>query len=137
MPGSSGPGAIRSPNPTRRDVVVWSGSVAALVLVYGAVLPTWHRWIGNPAFLVGLALCLLAAALLGVRGALITIVAIVLIDRSFAPSMPLTAETGETAAVISTLVKLVFAGGLGWIVDSRRRVRALNAELRREVTARE
>lgn len=137
MPGSSGLGAIRSPNPTRRDVVVWSCSVGALALAYHALLPTLHGWIGTPAFLVGLALCLFAAAVLGIRGALITIVTIALIDRGFALSMPLTPETGKMAAVIAVLVKLVFAGGIGWMVDSRRRVRAFNTELRREITARQ
>ncbi|HEX2735443.1 MAG TPA: ATP-binding protein, partial [Polyangiaceae bacterium] len=44
---------------------------------------------------------------------------------------------GRAAAVISLLVKVLFAGGLGWVVDSRRRARALNAELRREIAARE
>ena len=44
---------------------------------------------------------------------------------------------GATAGIIALLVKLVLAGGLGLVVDSRRRALALNAELRREIEARE
>lgn len=113
------------------------GILAALVLTYLGALPTLHGLIGNPAFLIGLGLCLLAAAWLGIAGALAVIVSVVLIDRGFALSLPPDVETGLTAAIISVLVKLVLAGGLGLMVDSRRRARALNEKLSREIEARE
>jgi PAS domain S-box-containing protein len=113
------------------------GILAALVLAYWASVATLHGLLGNPAFLLGVGLCLMAAAWLGVRGALVMIVAVALIDRGFALSLPSSAETGRPAAIIALLVKLVLAGGLGLVMDSRRRALALNAELRREIEARE
>jgi PAS domain S-box-containing protein len=137
MSGSSDSAAIQARQRQRRDVVARYCVLAALLLSYGVALPTLHGWLGNPAFLIGLFVCLVAGAGLGSRGALAVIVCVVLIDRNFALSIPMTPETGRAAAVISLLVKVLFAGGLGWVVDSRRRARALNAELRREIAARE
>jgi PAS domain S-box-containing protein len=87
--------------------------------------------------MLGLAICLLAAAWLGLRGALVVIVGVALLERGLALGLAASPETGRAAGVISLLVKLVLAGGLGLAVDSRRRVLALNAELRREIEARE
>lgn len=120
-----------------RDVVVRGCILAALVLAYWGAFGTLHGLIGNPAFLLGLGICLLAAAWLGVRGALVLIVSVVLIDRSLALRLPPSPEVGRTASVIALLVKLVLAGGLGLIVDSRRRTLELNTELRRAMDARE
>jgi PAS domain S-box-containing protein len=117
--------------------VAWSCFIAALVIIYAVVLPALHRWIGNPVFLLGLLLCLVGAGGLGTRGALVVIACVTLIDRRFALSLPPSPELGETAAASSLVAKIVFAGGLGWVVDSRRRVRVLNVELRREIAARE
>ena len=114
-----------------------SALLASAVFAYGASFKALHGHFGNPAFLVGLVLCLVAGAWLGVRGALAVIVTVALLDRHFALGLPRTPELGTTAAVISLLVKLVLAGGLGLVVDSRRRVLGLNAELRREIEARE
>ncbi len=125
------------PQRQRRDVVVRCGILAVLVLAYRGSFSTLHAAIGNPAFLLGLGICLLAAAWLGARGALIVIVGVALIERRLALQLPASVETGRTAAIISLLVKLVLAGGLGLVVDSRRRALALNAELRREIEARE
>jgi PAS domain S-box-containing protein len=119
-----------------RAVMVRCGVLAALVLAYAVSLGALHGRLGNPAFLVGLSLCILAGAGLGVRGALVVIVGVTLIDRDLALRLAQTPETGITAAVIALLVKLVLAGGLGLVTDSRRRALALNGELRREVTAR-
>jgi two-component system, cell cycle sensor histidine kinase and response regulator CckA len=137
MSGSSGSRALRSPQPKCPDVVVWSCFLAVLGLCYGGALRTLYGWVGNPAFMMGLFICLVAAAGLGLRGALAMIVGVALIDRNFALSLPASPEVGRTVAIIALLVKLVLAGGLGWVVDSRRRFRALNAELRREIAARE
>jgi two-component system, cell cycle sensor histidine kinase and response regulator CckA len=137
MSGLSGLGAIRSLHHKHRYVVLWSCGLAVLVVVYGASLSTVHGLVGNPAFLLGLAVCLVAATALGIRGALLVVASVVFVDRTFALSLPLTPETGRTAAIIAVLVKLVLAGGLGLVVDSRRRVRALNVDLRREMAARE
>jgi two-component system, cell cycle sensor histidine kinase and response regulator CckA len=111
--------------------------IAALALAYWASLGTLHARIGNPAFLLGLGICLVAAAWLGLRGALVVIVSVAVIDRSFALDLPQSSETGRSAGMIALLVKLVLAGGLGLVVDARRRTLALNAELYREVAARE
>jgi PAS domain S-box-containing protein len=122
---------------TLRRVAVRYGVLAALLLVYKGSLGTLHGLIGNPAFLLGLGICIAAAAWLGVRGALVAIVGVALIDRGIALQLSQSPETGLAAAVISLLVKLVLAGGLGLVVDSRRRALALNAELSREIEARE
>jgi two-component system cell cycle sensor histidine kinase/response regulator CckA len=120
-----------------RGVALRYGVVAVLMLAYQGSLGTLHGAIGSPAFLTGLAICIAAAAWLGVRGALVAIIGVALIDRGYALRLPENPETGITAAVIALLVKLVLAGGLGIVVDSRRRALALNAELRREIKARE
>ncbi len=128
------------PASTRRSrdgVAARSGILALLILVYQLSFSTLYARIGDPAFLPGLGICLLAAALLGVRGALVAIVTVALIDRAHALELPNSPENGPIAGLIALLVKLVLAGGLGLVVDSRRRARALNAELRREMEARE
>jgi PAS domain S-box-containing protein len=117
--------------------VVRCGILAALVLAYGGAFGALHALIGNLAFLFGLCICILAAAWLGVRGALVVIVGVAFIDRSYALALAESSGTGLVAGVIALLVKLVFAGGLGLVVDSRRRALALNAQLRREIEARE
>ncbi len=122
---------------TLRDVAVRSGVLAALVLTYWGSLATLHGLLGNPAFFGGLGICIVAAALLGVRGALVVIACVALVDRNLALQLAESPETGITAAVISLLVKLVLSGGLGLVVDSRRHALALNGELRREMAARE
>src|SRR3954447_19997243 len=65
---------------TRRDVAVRCGILAALMLGYRASFSTLHGLVGNSAFLPGLCICLLAAAWLGVRGALVVIDSVALID---------------------------------------------------------
>ena len=121
---------------TRRDVQVRCGVLVASVLAYHASFGTLHERLGSPAFLLGLCICLWAGAWLGVRGALVMIVAVAFVDRSHALQLPLSPETGPTAGLIALLVKLVLAGGLGLMLDSRRRALGLNAELRREIEAR-
>src|SRR6187551_2593078 len=121
---------------TRRGVLVRCGILAGLALAYRLLLSPLHSLVGSPAFLLGLCICLLAAVWLGVRGALVMIVCVAFIDRAHALQLPHSPETGRTAGIIAPLVKLVLAGGLGMVLDSRRRALALNAELRREVAAR-
>ena len=130
-PGGSG-AALRA----RRGVLVRCGMLAVLVLAYRVSFSTLHGLLGNAAFLCGLSICLLASVWLGVRGALVAIVSVALIDRAQALQLPLSPETGSTAGAVALLIKLVLAGGLGMMLDSRRRAFALNAELRREVEAR-
>jgi two-component system, cell cycle sensor histidine kinase and response regulator CckA len=121
----------------RRNILIRCAILAVLVLAYRLSFMPLHGVFGNPTFLLGQLICLTSAALLGLRGALVVIVIVALLDRSFALSMPLGPETGRTAAVIVTLVKLLLSGGLGLIVDSRRRTAALNARLRDEIESRE
>ncbi|HEY3254992.1 MAG TPA: ATP-binding protein [Polyangiaceae bacterium] len=142
-PGASGtlPRAEPTTQPTasartRRGVALRGGILAALVLAYRASFSTLHGLLGNPAFLLGLGICLLAAVWLGVRGALVVIVGVAFIDRGHALELAASPETGPAAGMIALLSKLVLAGGLGMVVDSRRRVLALNAELGREIEAR-
>jgi len=140
MFGPSGRGASVQPKAVqiaRRRVVVRCGILIALILAYRGSFGTLHAWVGNPAFLLGLAICLVAAAWLGLRGALLAIVCVALVDRGSALRLPVSSETGPTAGIIALLLKLVLAGGLGLVVDSRRRAFALNAALRREIEARE
>ncbi|HEY6081247.1 MAG TPA: ATP-binding protein [Polyangiaceae bacterium] len=118
-------------------VALRCGVLVALVLAYRGSFSLLHGLIGNPAFLLGLGICVVAAAWFGVRGALVVILAVVLIDRGHALRLPASTETAPTAAIIALLVKLVLAGGLGLVVDSRRRAFGLNAELRREIEARQ
>jgi two-component system, cell cycle sensor histidine kinase and response regulator CckA len=121
----------------RRGVALRCGVLVALVLAYRVSFSTLHGLVGNPTFLIGLGICLVAAAWLGLRGALVVIVGVALVDRDLALRLPVSVETAPTAAIISLLVKLVLAGGLGLVVDSRRRALALNAELCKEIEARE
>ncbi len=159
MFGSSGPGASVQPKAT--DVASCSAApftatsalalpqrkqprvavrvcvLAGLTLAYIAAFGALHALIGDAAFLPGLGICLLAAAWLGLRGALVMIASLAVIDRALALELPASLETGRVAGVIALLVKLVLAGGLGLIVDSRRRALWLNEQLRREIAARE
>ncbi len=127
-----------------RDVALRCAVVASLVAGYCLSFKPLHGMVGNPAFLIGLIPCLAAALLLGLRGALALVVLVQLIDWSFALSMAgaetlsvAGAETGKTAGLIAFLSKLLVAGGLGMAIDTRRRVKALNAQLSSELVARE
>jgi hypothetical protein len=123
--------------PASRLLTIRVCILAALVVAYRASFASVHGLIGNPAFLLGLGICLVSAMWFGLRGALVMIVCIALVDRSLARQLPVSLETSRPAAVIALLLKLVLAGGLGAAVDSRRRVLALNTELRRQIEARE
>ncbi len=124
------------PEGRRRKVLVRCCILAALVFAYAGSLGTLHGLIGNPVFLLGLCVCLVAAAWLGFAGALVTMFCVALVDRGLALRLGGTAETGLAAGIIAFLVKLVLAGGLGLVLDARRRALALNTELCREVEAR-
>jgi PAS domain S-box-containing protein len=136
-PSASDPPTDPTPHRERRGVLVRCGILAALMLAYRTSFSALHGLLGPPAFMLGLGICLLAAAWLGVRGALVVIVTVALIDRGRALELPQGPDTGRSAGFIALLVKIVLAGGLGVVVDSRRRALALNQELRREIEARE
>jgi PAS domain S-box-containing protein len=125
----------RQSNP--RVIAIRCCVLAALLVGYRASFGAVHALVGNPAFLLGLGLCLLAAAWFGVRGALVMIISVAVVDRGLARQLPISLETGRTASMIALLVKVVLAGGLGAAIDSRRRALALNLELRRQIDARE
>ncbi|MEO7033061.1 MAG: ATP-binding protein [Polyangiaceae bacterium] len=125
-----------APRRAHRGVEVRCGILAVLVLAYRGLFGTFYGLLGNPAFLLGLCICLLAALWLGVRGALVVIASVAFIDRGQALQLPLGPETGPTAGIIALLVKFVLAGGLGMVLDSRRHALVLNGELRREIEAR-
>jgi len=65
-----------TPRRDPRSVAVRSGILAALIVTYGFAFTALYARIGSPAFLPGLALCLVAAVLLGLRGAMAVIVAV-------------------------------------------------------------
>lgn len=119
----------------RGDVARRALILAALAVVYRVAFFPLHERVGNTAFLLGATLCLLAAVLLGLRGALVAVAVVAVLDRGFALALPGPGR-GPTAGVIALLVKLLLAGGLGLVLDSRRRLAALSVELRREVEAR-
>ncbi len=110
--------------------------VAGLLGVYWIAFPVIHGAIGNPGFLFGLVPCLVAGALLGVRGAIAAVAVVVVLDRQSAMALA-GPETGIAAAAIAALAKLTLAGGLGVVVDSRRRLRFANDRLARAIAARE
>jgi PAS domain S-box-containing protein len=113
--------------------VACRGALLLLLLVaYRVAFPALHGVMGNPAFLLGLLPCFGAALLLGLRGAVVMVLAVQLSDASFAVHLP-GPETGIPAAVIALLGKLILAGGLGMTLDTRRRVAALNARLSSEL----
>jgi two-component system cell cycle sensor histidine kinase/response regulator CckA len=131
----SGSGAAVQAKLGRADVAVRSLAIASLAIGYRfAFFPLYER-IGSPAFLPGSGICLLAAALLGLRGALVTVAVVAVMDRGFALTLS-APGMGPTAGIIALLVKLLLAGGLGMVLDSRRRLSALSVELRQEVEAR-
>jgi two-component system, cell cycle sensor histidine kinase and response regulator CckA len=132
-PGSDD--ALRHGVATLRRAALRAAAVPLLLVAYGFAFTPVHGLIGNPAFLIGLIPCLAAAALFGLRGALVVVMVVQLLDRGFALSMP-GPETGLTAGVIALLSKLLVAGGLGIAIDTRRRVAALNARLSSELDAR-
>jgi two-component system, cell cycle sensor histidine kinase and response regulator CckA len=119
----------------RGDVAARSLLVALLAVVYRWAFFPLYELVGSAAFLLGLSICLLAAALLGLRGALVAVALVAVLDRGVAVTLP-GPGMGPTAAVIALLVKLLLAGGLGMVLDSRRRLSALSVELRQEVEAR-
>lgn len=133
MSGSSG---VVPASRGLREAAVRCASLALLVIAYWLAFPPVHGLVGNPTFLLGLLPCLAAAVLLGLRGALAVIGVVAMIDRSFALSLAAGPETSRGAAAVILLVKLLLAGGLGLVVDSRRRIAALNRQLHHEIAAR-
>jgi two-component system, cell cycle sensor histidine kinase and response regulator CckA len=132
--GMSGANSQAGASDTLRSVPLRCAVLVLLVVAYRFSLTPLHGVMGNPAFLVGLIPCFAAAILLGLRGAVVVVLVVQLIDRSFALTMP-SPETGTVAAVIAVLGKLLVAGGLGMALDTRRRVAALNARLSSELAA--
>jgi PAS domain S-box-containing protein len=133
MSGSTG---LQQADRGLREIAVRCAVLALLTLAYWRAFPTLLQLIGSPAFLFGLIPCLTAAALLGVRGALVVVVVVAAVDRSTALGL-IGADTGRAAGIIALLAKLLLAGGLGMVVDSRRRLGALNVELRHAIELKE
>src|SRR5688572_7624693 len=133
--GMWGSSRLRGASGGHRAFLLRCAVLGLLVAAYGISFTRLHGVVGNPAFLLGFIPCLAAAVLLGLRGALVMVLVVQLIDRSFALST-LGTETNMTAGVIALLSKLLVAGGLGMALDTRRRVAALNAQLSSELHAR-
>jgi PAS domain S-box-containing protein len=119
----------------RASLALRCAALVLLVVGYRFSFTSIHGAVGNPAFLLGLIPCIAAAISFGLRGAVVVVMVVQLIDRGFALSMP-GVETGTTAGVIALLSKLLVAGGLGMAIDTRRRVAALNGRLSSELEAR-
>jgi two-component system, cell cycle sensor histidine kinase and response regulator CckA len=131
----SGSGTAVQANLGRGDFAVrWLG-IASLTVVYRFAFFPLHGLIGSAAFLLGLSICLLAAALLGLRGALVAVAVVAVIDQGFALTLS-GPGMGAAAGVIALLIKLLLAVGLCMVLDSRRRFSALSIELGEEVEAR-
>ena len=131
----SGSGTTPEAKLGRGDLALRAGGIAWLAVVYRfAFFPLYER-VGSAAFVLGLGICLLAAVLLGFRGALGAAAIVAVLDRGFAEKLP-GPGMGSTAGLVALLLKVVLAGGLGLVLDSRRRAKALSEELRREVEAR-
>lgn len=129
-------GVIRKDNALLENRALRALALVLLLVGYRVAFRPLHDVVGNPAFLVGVIPCLTAALAFGLRGALIVILTVQLIDGSFALDMPDGAETGLPALAIAVLSKLLVAGGLGTAVDTRRRIAKLNAQLSSELDAR-
>jgi len=132
MSGSSGSFAVER---GLREVAARCVVLALLVLAYALSFHPLYGVIGRPAFLFSVVPCMMAAALLGLRGAVVVVFTVAVIDRSFAMELP-GPDSGILAGVVALLAKLLLAGGLGMVLDSRRRERVLNAMLRREIELR-
>src|SRR5690606_41225084 len=81
---NTSPPRRRATRPTLRErhrVAVRGSVLAALALAYWGSFGTLHGVLGNPAFLGGLGICVLAGAWLGLRGAVVVILAVVLVAR--------------------------------------------------------
>ena len=134
--GMSGSIGLQQAERGLREIAVRCAVSALLVLAYWRVFPPLQQTIGSPAFLFGLIPCLIAATLLGLRGAVVAVALIAAIDRGFALGLS-GPDTGAGAGIIAVLGKLLLAGGLGMVLDSRRRLGWLNAELRRAIELKE
>jgi two-component system, cell cycle sensor histidine kinase and response regulator CckA len=110
--------------------------VLVLLVGYWLAFDPLHQVLGSPAFLLGYAICLVAALLLGVPGAMTAIVITVLLDRWSALALQ-GPDTTRSAGVAALLVKLVVCGGTGLLVDVRRWLGALHARLAEETSRRE
>ena len=84
-----------------------------------------YELVGSPAFLLGLCICILGALSRSGFGRCANRDR-QYYDRRSRPRASLRGdpETGVTAGIIALLVKLVLAGGLGMVLDSRRRTLA-------------
>ena len=112
MLGSSGPSVSVQPKEAelqlaRRRVLVRCCILFALVLAYRGLFSVLHGLIGSPAYLLCLGICLLAAARLGVRGALVAIVTNAVIDRALSHQLPVRHQTRKTTGIMSLILKLV------------------------------
>ena len=96
----SGLGTARQAKLGWRGVAVRSLVIVALAVVYRFVFFPLHELVGSAAFLLGLCICLLAAALLGLRGALVAVAVVALLDRGFALTLS-GPGMGPTAGIIA------------------------------------
>src|SRR4051794_18190599 len=68
----------------RPGVAMRCGILASLLVAYQGSFTALYALVGSPAFLLGLCICILGALWLGLGGALIVIVSVVIIDRGHA-----------------------------------------------------
>ncbi len=109
-------------------------AVLVLLVVYRLVFWPVHDVVGSAAFLMALVPCAVSGLLLGVRGALLTIIAVVVLDRSQALALGMSRDAGFVASV---LLKTVVGLGLGLVSDHARRTRQLNQRLLQEQSTRQ
>ncbi len=115
--------------------------VAGLIAVYLWSFFRIHEAVGGLAFLLGMFICAVGGALLGMKGAVVVVAVMILVDRSLVLTMRADQvdpqSVGKSSRTIGVLAKLLVGLGTGFVFDSRRRMREVNARLAAEVAARQ
>jgi PAS domain S-box-containing protein len=110
--------------------------VVVLLVAYASAYKPVYRIVGNQAFLLATIPCLVAGALLGVRGGLLTVVLTAAIDRRFAIALGIPSDNKSAQILLSLATKVVLTIGAGLIAASQRRLAIINGQIRAEVARR-
>ncbi|MGC4064001.1 MAG: PAS domain S-box protein [Polyangiaceae bacterium] len=110
--------------------------VILLVSYVGAYRPV-HDVVGEQAFLMGTIPCLVAGALLGVGGGLLTVAITAFLDRRIAIDLGFVSDNLSAQILLSLATKIVLAVGAGLVASSRRRLAVINQRIRAEIARRQ
>jgi PAS domain S-box-containing protein len=133
MPKRNVTGRIRLPS---REQWARIGLLASMLAAYHVTLADSYSRFGGLAFTVSLVPVVVAAALLGVRYALLTVIVIAWIDRSFVLSSPDT-QLGRLAGALALLAKAIVGAVVGWLRALMVRLGRVNADLEQAMAARQ